>query len=186
MAITTVPLSSVGQTHYGTAPNNVGAFTGTFAYDNRSATLGVITLTIRNATNPAARGSLVAVAWNTPAGATITNLAIAFNDTSFDLINIAPAAFDCANGVTGYGNATMGVALPSTETTTQPVVTWNCPGVIPRGPRSGLRPQQSGTVIVAIGGSGLGAVSAAAFQAALSSGANATWFPGSFSLAQRQ
>ena len=150
MAITTVPLSSVGQTHYGTAPNNVGAFVGTFAYNNISATQGVLTITGR---------------------------AITFNDTNMDLITTAPAAFDCANAVTGYGNATMGLAISSTATPTQPVVTWDCPGVNPAGPKGALRPQAQGTIVISVSGTGLGAITASSFQGALSSGTHAAWFP---------
>lgn len=178
MAITSVALTSAAQTHYGTPPNDVAAFLGTFAYDQISATAGKITIDIQNTTDPSFSGYLVAMAWNTPtAGSpTISTLKILYNNTSLDLIKTAPQAFDCLDAVTGYGNATMGLAINSAGMGT-PSVTWNCAGVVPGGPGDALRSWQKGTIVIALTGSSMGSIQASSFSAIASSGANGNWFP---------
>lgn len=178
MAITTVTITSAAQTHYGTAPNNVGQFLGTFSYDNISATVGRILIDIKNVTDPQVKGTIVAMAWNTPTAGTptLSTLSIAFNNTGLDLINTAPSAFDCLNATTGFGNATMGLAIRSTENSS-PTKTWNCAGVIPHGPRAGIRSWQQGTIIIAVTGSSMGSIQASSFSAIASTGTNGNWFP---------
>lgn len=179
MAITTVGLSSIGQPHYGTSPNNVGAFTGVFAYSQISTTAGQITITIQNTTDPSVAGSIVAIGWCTPtAGSpTISSLKISFNNTGFDLINTAPSAFDCLDATTGYGTATMGLAIPSTESKTTPTCTWNCPGVNPRGARNGIRSFQIGTIVIDVAGTSLGSLSAPNFVINTSGPTHPVWLP---------
>lgn len=178
MAITTVTLTSAAQTHYGTTPNNVGAFLGKFSYDNISTISGRILIDIQNITDPNVHGTIVAVAWNTPtAGSpTLSTLAITYNNTGLDLINTAPSAFDCLDATTGFGNATMGLAIRSKENAS-PVETWNCAGVIPHGPRAGIRSWQVGTIVIAVTGSSMGSLQASSFSAIASSGVNGNWFP---------
>lgn len=176
--IQTVSLSSSGQTHYGAAPNNVGEFIGKFSYHNISATQGRILIDIQNITDSMIHGSIVAFAWNTPtAGSpTISSLSVVYNNTGLDLINTAPSAFDCLDATTGFGNATMGLAIRSSEGAV-PTRTWNCAGVISHGPRSGLRSWQKGTIILALSGTNMDQLQASSFSAIASSGANGNWFP---------
>lgn len=178
MAITSVPLTSAGQTHFGATGNQVGEFLGTFAYESVSATAGTITIDIQNVTDPSLFGAIVAMAWCTPtAGSpTISTLSIFYNNTGLDLIATAPGAFDCLDAVTGYGNATMGLAIRSTEAAS-PTRTWNCVGVSPSGPEAGIRPWQKGTIVIKLTGSSMGSIQASSFSAIASSGAAGNWFP---------
>lgn len=178
MAITTVTLTSASQTHYGTTPNDVGEFFGKFSYDNISATSGRILIDIQNITDPKVFGTIVAMAWNTPTDGTptLSTLAITYNNTGLDLIKTSPSAFDCLDATTGFGNATMGLAIRSVRAAT-PTATWNCAGVIPHGPRDGIRSWQVGTIVIAVTGSSMGSIQASSFSAIASSGANGNWFP---------
>ena len=176
--IYTVALTSAEQTHYGTEPNNVASFLGTFTYDHISDTSGRIIVDIENNTDPSISGSIVALGWCTPTAGTpdISSLKISYNNTGLDLIAAAPGAFDCLNAVTGYGNATIGLAIRSAEASS-PTRTWNCVGVSPSGPEAGIRAGQKGTIVIDVIGTNLNSLQASSFSDTASSGAAGNWFP---------
>lgn len=166
MPITTVSLSSAGQVHYGTPPNNVGAFGGTLAYEPRSASNGVLNITIQNTTDPSVRGCIVGIGLAIPAGATVTLAGITYRECMFD---VTVGTIDCMDSVTGYGNAGITLSIQG--------LTWNCPGVIPHGPRAGLRSFQTATITLSLSGTALLGLTASDWHGALTSGTHSAFCP---------
>jgi len=171
---TTLALSSSGRTAYGNT-TTPGSFSGTLAYSQVSATQGRLAITIQNTTDPSRRGSIVGVGFVQPSGASISAVAITYNNTNFDVVGgptySGAVTCDAGTPVSNFGNADFGLAIGGR--------TWNCPGVSAGGMRAGLRPTQMGTVVMTLTGTNMNAWTAGSWHNT-TSGSTPVTFPVKF------
>lgn len=150
----------------GTGPKG-GSFSGALQYTPLDATHGLLSISLKNVTDPVKRGYIVAFAFGNPAGQ-ITGVALTFNNASLDLIG-GPGyvrGIDCSNSTTGYGNADIGMTVDKAWG-------WN----VPDFEGTGLRSWQQGDFVFALTGTGMNTLTEASFHGALTSGATPVFFP---------